>query len=258
MCCCARVCTSLQMGHGARVKGMLTLPIPAHAPLLRVSPTAARSPYHPPLVHGWGGHVLGPPLPRLCVPLLSMHQGWAVRGACGGGGHPKKGGMCGKGNGRHLTPPWPPRFVHSWGSGWRCKRGARITLCLCASPAPCPLTVHAPPTRIPLICMQATVRVEGGKSKEGGKGGETCSNGDMCSPHPSFMGLPVCKEGARTKRVPHGNGAPLPPHPICKGGGARKRVQEGGITSPTWWPIPTPSLQWGRVGMPRKPPDPLI
>jgi hypothetical protein len=121
-------------GYGARVKGMPTLPIPVHAPSSQGSPYPARAPLSAwawpclILVHGQGGHMLGP-LPRSRAPLPSMHQGW-TRPRLGGkgstrgvGAAPRRGGTCGNGKGRRLNPPCAPGLCTAWGAAGGAKGG---------------------------------------------------------------------------------------------------------------------------------------
>jgi hypothetical protein len=82
-----------------------TVSLPTHAPLLGVPPTAARSPYCPPLVHGQERHTQTGQGWAQHMPSPSMHQGRVVRGARSSGGHPEKGGMCGNGKGQHPLHP---------------------------------------------------------------------------------------------------------------------------------------------------------
>jgi hypothetical protein len=140
--CHARVCASPQLGVWRKGAGGAN---PSHS---RVCPlfSGQSLPLHAPL-SAWarpcpllcmdGESTCWAPCPvhvRLSRPCTRGGQGhaWAERGACGGRDHPEKRGM------RH--PPFA-----------------------CNSPALCPTTVHAPPSRIILICTQANR--EGGVSR---------------------------------------------------------------------------------------------
>jgi hypothetical protein len=140
--CHARVCASPQLGvwrkgaGGADPSHSRACPLFSRRSLPPRAPLSARA--RPcPLLCMDGEGTRRAPCPvhvRLSRPCTRGGQGhaWAERGARGGRDHPEKRGM------RH--PPFA-----------------------CDSPALCPTTVHAPPSRVILICAQANR--EGGVSR---------------------------------------------------------------------------------------------